>query len=689
MMRLAAVLSVLFWATSFAARAAAPATVEIPRKAIAFYDPVPGIALHQSPVHQHLEVVLNHLGLDVEHRPTTGSLPSDGEMAGVRAIVSWFFNDRAVPDPDAYCAWIARQMAAGVKWVSLNKLGLFGTKTGDLSPACETLFENLGAEFSGEQTEDSLFLEIVSKDPGMVEFERRLSFADGLRYARVIPTSEDLRCYLTMRRTDLDGADSCLVFATPRGGFVQATFVTYEDKGLDKIKWRINPFRFFAEALDLQGLPAPDVTTLNGRRVFMSRVDGDGIFNVSNIDRRSYSGEIIRKEIFEAYPGVPISASLITGYFDTPEFAGDREIALYHGMFALPNVEPASHGHAHPLVWAKNTAALEIPGYRVDAKFEIQGSTEKMRRILGDLGVAKPVETFFWTGDCLPTEEQLGFSDEAGLLAMNGGDSRYDRVRDSYAFLKPIGLKRGARRQIYAGFGNENVFTNLWHGPYYGYRDVKGSFDRTESPIRLKPIDVYYHFYSGERLASLIELKKAYDHALTGDVFPVFGSRYVLMARDFFRAKLYRIPSGYRMENEGHLRTLRFDATNDHVDMTRSTGVIGYRSFQSSLYVHLDAAKSHDIYLTQTRQNIPHLRDASFDALNWRRQGEAVTFMKSGWFRSEAVLSGLRPNAAYHVRADGKESRVVADRDGLLELKFETAENGGKPVEVKITRESL
>lgn len=668
------------------AQAAAPEDLEIPRKVIAFYDPSPGIALHQSPNHQHLEVILNHFGLDVEHRATTDPLPTSREMAGVRAIVSWFFGDRAVPDPRTYCSWVSRQMDAGVKWVSLNKPGLFASDSGEIPPECERLFEKLGARFLSERTEDPLFMEIVSKDSGMVEFERSLSLAEGLIYALVRPVDPALKCYLTMRRSDLERSDSCLAFTTPRGGFVQSTFVTYEDKALGKNKWRINPFRFFAEALELDGLPTPDVTTLNGRRMFMSHIDGDGIFNVSQIDRESYSGEVILKEILAAYPHVPFSVSVITGYLDMSEYAGEREMKLYHDLFAPRNVEVASHGYAHPLVWSKGTVALRVPGYRVDPKFEIQGSVAKMRWLMDVLGLTKTVESFFWTGDCLPTEEHLGFADDTGLLAVNGGDSRNDRVEDSYSFLKPIGLKRGTRRQIYASFGNENVFTNLWKGPYYGYRDIIGSFDRTESPIRIKPIDVYYHFYSGERGASLIELKNAYDHALSGPVFPVFMSRYVRMARDFFTTRIERIPGGFRVRTGGDLRTVRLDGGTTGIDMARSTGVLGYKGFSGGLYVHLDDGRDHEIYPSAGRGTVPYLVESSFDVSGWKRKDGGVLFHKSGWLNSEAVLGGFSPKANYRVASGGDSVTAVADGNGLLHLSFETTEDGGEPVAVDVKK---
>jgi hypothetical protein len=36
----------------------------------------------------------------------------------------------------------------------------------------------------------------------------------------------------------------------------------------------------------------------------------------------------------------------------------------------------------------------------------------------------------------------------------------------------------------------------------------------TEKPYRIKPINIYYHFYSGSKLAAFNALKEVYDWAI-------------------------------------------------------------------------------------------------------------------------------------------------------------------------------
>ena len=74
----------------------------------------------------------------------------------------------------------------------------------------------------------------------------------------------------------------------------------------------------------------------------------------------------------------------------------------------------------------------------------------------------------------------------------------------------------GQELQVYAPVINENVYTNLWTGPYYGFRRVLETFALTESPRRLKPIDVYYHFYSGAKVAGQQAWAEVYDFVERG-----------------------------------------------------------------------------------------------------------------------------------------------------------------------------
>lgn len=142
-------------------------------------------------------------------------------------------------------------------------------------------------------------------------------------------------------------------------------------------------------------IPAPDVTTENGRRLFFSHIDGDGFPSFAQFPRRELAAEVLYREVLQKYR-VPTTVSVIES-----ELAPDglypalsaRMEAVARQIFALPHVEIASHSYSHPFKWdsikhgvfANNEDAhyhLPIPGYSLDLKREIVGSIDYIRRRL-------------------------------------------------------------------------------------------------------------------------------------------------------------------------------------------------------------------------------------------------------------------------------------------------------------------
>ena len=109
---------------------------------------------------------------------------------------------------------------------------------------------------------------------------------------------------------------------------------------------------------------------------------------------------------------------------------------------------------------------------------------------------------------------------------MNGGEKVITASSDIWTGIAPIGINKGGNYQVYAPNQNENMYTNEWTGPFYGYANVIETFERTDKPIRFKPVAIYYHSYSGSKEASLKALKKVYDWALERELYNVFVSEY-------------------------------------------------------------------------------------------------------------------------------------------------------------------
>lgn len=501
----------------------------------------------------------------------------------------------------------------------------------------------------------------------MVEFERKIDLTEGLLYS-LIKADPSAKVFLKAKRLDMQEGLSDLVVITPHGGFVHSSYAIYGKKDLGKLHWRLNPYLFFTKAYQLEGLPRPDVTTLNGTRIFFSHIDGDGIVNLSEIDRKSYSGEVILNEVLKKRTTIPITASLITGYFDLAEFKNERVAKLYDEIFSLPHVEPAAHGYAHPLKWEEGTLALKIPGYRFSAEKEIRGSVEMMNEL------RKP-KLFQWTGDSRLSETELSIVNQLNIQNINGGEPRFDKRFDSYAFLIPIAATHGLFHQIYTAAPNENNYTDLWKDRFFGYQEVIETFQNTESPIRLKPINIYYHYYSGEKLAALKALQDVYDYALSQEIFAMTASEYAQLAQEFFDFPIEVIPSGYRIRHEGRLRTVRFDRESKNVDIDRSHGVLGFVHHQGNLYVHLDEGVLHEIVLISDNPSRPFVEKATFWVQNFKGDQQKIVFGKKGWHRSQITLGGLLPNQDYRISSGKMTLSERTDSKGRLTILFPEAEN--------------
>lgn len=660
------------------------------RKVLALYDANKYPDPFYSPIHQHLEFALNHLGLDVVYRSYQSPFPDHHELDEYRGIVLWNRFPAEVLKAKPFCEWLDLEVVAGRKLAILEFLGVENANNGLVYPAsCLNVLKRVGITLHGEFSDDPLYLEVTQKNPDMLEFERKLSFADELKYTLMRPARADVRVWLKMKRLDIEDSESSLVVTSSYGGYAHPGYVLFKNPNIDKVQWILNPFRFFAEAFSLEGIPVPDTNAINGRRILYTHIDGDGIFNVSRIDQKSFSGQIILDEILRRHERLPITASLITGYFDEKIYQGEHVKRLYRDILSLPHVEIGVHGYAHPLDWKKGTVALKIKDYSYDPRFEIEGALSLMRELVKELELNKGVDLYQWTGNCLPEPEHIAYAEEAHLLNINGGDSFFDDRHDSHANLWPLGRVAKGQRQIYSSFGNENLYTNLWQGPYYGYQQVIQSFVNTAGPPYLKPINIYYHFYSGEHMGSLTALKKVHDYALREPIIPIFTTEYVRIARDFFTTGIQKKEDGYLLTTSGHLRTLRYDGEDRFVDLRRSRGVLGFAHKGGSLYVHLGEKKIHEIYLTAERPVTNYLVESNFLIRGWRASPGEVVFSLKAWMDPQMVLGGFKPGAAYRLTDADRSLDAVAGQDGMILIDLPKTLLPGQWKDIRIKIEHL
>lgn len=659
------------------------------RKVLVLYNSLDGQNSHRNPIFQTCQTILNYYGLLTEYRDVNRRpLPDATAMMSYRGIITWFHSSR-LTNPNAYLTWLLRQLKAGRKVVVLGNLGgtMDQSRDPELKRLINTVYRALGlkddpAAFTTNQSR----LRYVYKDPDGVQFERPYPFAPPV-YEKYTPLHDGVKAYLQIRRTDVPDSRSTVVFTSPTGGFAMEEYAIWAETASPyRQQWYLNPFLFFEEALGLKGLPHPDPTTLNGMRVAFSHIDGDGFGGISRTDRTATCAEIIRDQILKKYP-FPVTVSVIVGEID-PKAAGQPErVRLAREIFALANVEPAAHGYSHLFYWDPDYDdqdgrydhrwGIHIPGYTITPEMEIDYAVRYVTQQLAP--AAKPCRVFLWTGNCRPLPSHIARADALGVYNMNGGDTIFDDYNNSYTTVAPLYERVGTRYQFHSGQANENILTNLWKGPFYGYREIITTMQRTDRPRRLNPIDIYYHFYSGEYQASLKALQDVYAWALTQEIAPVFTSDYIRMAKGYLTANIrYGGPEQFIVSDYGDCLTVRFDTQSKVPDLNRCQNVLGYTRERQGLYVALNpGSQSARIVLTKAPSETNglsqpvHVRKATGWISAFDPRPKTIRLVYKGFGQGRLVLGGFQTGQRVKISGtavDGQPQNMETDSRGRLTI---------------------
>ena len=137
-----------------------------------------------------------------------------------------------------------------------------------------------------------------------------------------------------------------MVITSPAGGYVADGFTHYESPEAEQIQWYLNPFEFFRIVFATDEYPKPDTTTLVGRRLYYSQIDGDGWRNRTEVpefrQQSLTSAEVILRRAVRPYSDLPVSVAPIAGDLD-PAWYGSRETQrVAREYFGLPWVEAAT-----------------------------------------------------------------------------------------------------------------------------------------------------------------------------------------------------------------------------------------------------------------------------------------------------------------------------------------------------------
>lgn len=640
------------------------------------------------------EFMLNYLGLTVDYHDISSSLPSMSQLRPYRGVIISMTQPQ-LRQAHEYWSWLSRVVGSGKYVVLLNKLGpAYDTDTGEvvalsrINRVLRPLGLRQGPDASGIPDD----IEVSYKDPQLMDFERGLE-DELFSFLQVSSIASDNVVALTLRKKST-GNTGDLVVLMPRGAIALEDTLRYEDPFSERRQWRVNPFVFFSQAFGLALSPRPDVTTENGSRLFYTHVDGDGFSNQSYVNKKKMSAEILVEQVFEPKKNIPFTLSVITGELGQKGEAEEDRVKVAKHMFALSHVEPASHTLSHPIIWdrklflqqygkidasvypnltfQRNAAvSWKLSNYRFNPRDEIIASAKYIKQQL--LPKRKSCKLLLWSGNCFPNMATLALAHKHRILNINGGDSRFDALHPSYLNLSPLTRKVGKHLQVFSSNANENLYTNHWTDPFGGYRNVLQTFQNTETPRRVSPINVYYHHYSGERIASLQAIKDVYDWVATQRVFPIYTSQYIRKVHGFIATKIRRLGTHtWQVTDNGDCRTLRFDNTQLVPQLEGGVGVLGYRQYQGNLYVHLDESNTHTIRLATTPPSQPYLHLATAPVTQYNSTASGWEFSTQSLAHAQFEWNNLDPKTTYRISIQqrrGKKS-VDAESDAMGRLSF-------------------
>ena len=541
--------------------------------------------------HQHGALPLEYQGyIQKLYDIHTHKLPTMEAMQQYGGVVIWFTKE--YKNPDKLIEWILKLQKYNIKVVFAGTLPLpLNDSLNKLSIKINDDADKIGRG------------KVLHKD-AMLGYEIEPSLNDSESF---IDITQGKKLFSMLNS---NGVETTYAALMPWGGFALRNAFMQEFNN-DNL-WVIDPFKFFKTALHLPTIIVPDVTTQNGKRILFSHVDGDGIMNRVEWDPKLFSGDIIYSDVLKKYT-VPISVSIIGAEVDDnglyPKIAPQLQ-QIVKQMYRLSNVEPATHTFTHPFFWNKIHNGDLDPKYRLKPKgyhFSLENETKGMLDEINVKYLPKnkypKAKTIFWSGDCAPTEMVLDYVYRENLLNINGGDTYITNAHPWLSYIAPLGIRRGEYYQIYTGAQNENIYTNEWLGPYWGFKKVIQTFKHTDSPRRLKAIDIYYHLYSGSKRASLNALHYVYDWAIKQDVNPIFTSEYIPKVMDYYTVSLAQENHHYFIAGMKNLKTLRLEDEKKYVDMNSSHNLLGFKRIKNHTYIHLGQNKEATVSLAQNMHN--------------------------------------------------------------------------------------
>ena len=399
--------------------------------------------------------------------------------------------------------------------------------------------------------------------------------------------------------------------------------------------------------------------------MWFSHIDGDGWNNVSSVeayrDKPTIAATVILRELIAPYPDLPVAVGVIGAdvdeRYDTPEAARQAARELY----ALPQVEVATHSYTHPYQWSffenydRQLEKRLIGPDETEWRSVLGDRVRKLARLLfpglvrktSDVAEGKFVEEdpprayseFPFDLDqeirgAITIAEEYAPEGKRGTLYLwSGGAEPFEAAIAAHAAARAAQPQRRRFALTTPTIRRSAICRRSRGSPAPSGRSTPPT--PTISSIRPTAAAATTAFCISKRRSSRPRTRAGSSRStstitcsparrprssracvtistLPGrrSVTPVAASHYAAIADGFFTTQISSLGElTWLVQNRGALQTVRFDDVADlSVDFARSVGVIGQQRKGSSLYVALDEARDDVIVALGTRTRRPPAR---------------------------------------------------------------------------------
>ncbi len=637
----------------------------MPRKVMLLFDSRINGKLYATQVHELVAPIIEYYGyVPIYIDVATQKLPS-GELKGQYAgLVSWSYAPYAVPE---LSAWVKQQIKSNIP------VAMFGTP---IIPVDQWVSEKMDIRSNTPFHADSLKSSFKSD---LIDYEIAIPARSDTIGLNVSSQGDENEVHFTVE--DNKGVRADLVITGEWGGIAASPATVIVDFD-ETSKWIIDPFKFLEKSLKLKKLPMPDVTTENGKRLWLAHIDGDALPSWAETGDRKLGAEMILETILERYK-MPHSISIVEAEMTSISAVEDRRQRMFdvaRRIFAMPSVEIATHTFSHPFKWElvgkwprSGKYNIDVGDYRYSPEREIGGSARFIDENLAPAN--KKTELMLWSGNALPEESALAAAYNSGLINLNGGYTTINKSNPSISLISPMARTVGPYVQAYAPIMNENVYTNDWLGPFDGFRRVIETFKMTDKPRRFKPLSIYYHFYAGTKRASLRSLEEIYEWSTKQDILPVHASYYAKKVPEFRKVGVARYINGsWKLSALGSIRSIRILDEGIWPDLSMSSGLAGSRRLHDGMYLHTDGSKQVVFQTAKKAPNGVHLVSANGHVELWRKSDQGVELRIRGQVPVKLELSGSAHTCA--IRSNTGSVNGTQTADGTTLFTFLTKDTG-------------